>query len=220
MTTEIWKDIQGYEGIYQVSNLGRVKSLPRYIPDNPLGSRSKELILKPDVVTNPTTKYKRVTLSKKGVTQRIFIHRLVASAFIPNPDNKPYVNHIDNNGENNQVTNLEWVTGSENMNWSAIQGRQDIARDMGIKAASDKAQARAVNRWKARLGDRFLDTYVQHETLRGMNLCTRYVKYRCKNCQKIYDSPAKSKSLSDLNGLCEECFAKEYSEFMEALRNK
>lgn len=220
MESEIWKDIKGYEGIYQVSNKGRVKSIPRYNPENPNGTRSKEIILKPDTVKNNVTSYERVTLSKEGVTQRIFIHRLVASSFLPNPNNKPYVNHIDNNGLNNQVSNLEWVTGKENMYWSTIQGRQNEVRELGIKTASDKAQIRAENKWKNRLGDNFLETYIQHETLRGHTVCTRYIKYRCKCCQKIFDSPAKSKSISDLNGLCEECFAKEYSKFMESLRNK
>ena len=220
MTTEIWKDIEGFEGYYQVSNQGQVKSLARVIPDNPMGSRSKEIILKPDTIAHNATSYKRVTLCKYGRTFRIFIHQLVARAFIPNPDNKPFVNHIDNCGEHNNVENLEWVTGKENMAWSTIQGRQEEARALGIQAASEGAQRSAVWRWKKRLGNNYIDTYMYEDLVRGKPVKSRYVKYRCKCCQNIFESPAKSINLTDLNGVCEFCFNKELTKFMEDLKNK
>lgn len=113
MTEEIWKDIKGYEGLYQVSDLGRVKSF----------KRDSERILKP---LTKTTGYKSVTLSNKQVKhQSINVHRLVADAFIPNPDNKPQVNHIDEDKTNNMVSNLEWVTAKENANHgTAIERRK------------------------------------------------------------------------------------------------
>lgn len=109
---EIWKDIKGYEGLYQVSNLGRVKSLKRYV--NHSGNSKRivyERILKP-VVDN--TKYYVVSLWKNNIHNRVHIHRLVIEAFIPNLDNKPFVNHIDGNKLNNCIDNLEWCTPKEN----------------------------------------------------------------------------------------------------------
>lgn len=108
---EVWKEIEGYEGIYKVSNLGRVKSLERFINDK--GGLHK---IKPKFLTLSKRKdgYVAVRLSKNGVYKSVKVHRLVASAFIPNPDNKPQIDHIDTNRENNCVENLRWVTPSEN----------------------------------------------------------------------------------------------------------
>ena len=99
MSMEIWKDIPGYEGLYQVSNLGRVKSLCR---------KSGEM-------TQHIKKgYCVVYLYKNKMTRTLSVHRLVASAFIPNPDNKPQIDHIDRNRTNNDTSNLRWATASEN----------------------------------------------------------------------------------------------------------
>lgn len=107
MTEEIWKDIEGYEGRYQVSNLGRVKSIKHY---DSRGHLRAERVLKP---TNDWDGYLRVNLYKNRVQVNKTIHRLVAEAFIPNPENKPTVNHIDENKTNNNVNNLEWATMKE-----------------------------------------------------------------------------------------------------------
>lgn len=122
---EEWKDVVGYEGLYQVSNLGRVKRLPkqlRYeVKDSREGFRNQGVY---DVVTNLKEKilkntyvdkgYLAVGLRKDMVTKNIRVHRLVAIAFIPNPENKPEVNHMDGVKGNNRLDNLEWVTGKEN----------------------------------------------------------------------------------------------------------
>lgn len=92
---EIWKDVKGFEGLYQVSNIGNVR-------------RKKHLLFK------TLRNYYGVKLCKNNIKCFKYIHRLVAEAFIPNPDNKPQVNHIDGNKLNNNVNNLEWVTISEN----------------------------------------------------------------------------------------------------------
>ena len=108
---EVWKDIEGYEGLYQVSTCGNVKSLPK-VRRNGTGTYiQKERLLKP---SNTSTGYKKVELCKDGKRKGFKVHRLVAIAFIPNPDNKPEVNHIDGNKINNNIDNLEWVTSSEN----------------------------------------------------------------------------------------------------------
>ena len=108
---EIWKDVVGYEGLYEVSNLGNIKN-------------AKGRILKPLVRKHG---YLGIQLRGKGGNERGFktfsIHRLVAKAFIPNPENKPEVNHIDENKTNNQANNLEWVTHKENMNCGTIKER-------------------------------------------------------------------------------------------------
>ena len=109
---EIWKDIKGYEGLYQVSNLGRVKSLERYV--NHSGNSKRivyEKILKP-VIDN--TKYYVVSLWKNNIHKRVHIHRLVIETFILNIENKSFVNHIDGNKLNNCIDNLEWCTPQEN----------------------------------------------------------------------------------------------------------
>lgn len=100
---EVWKNIEGYEGLYQVSNMGRVKSL----------KQNKERILK-QAVTNDG--YLRVGLYA-GYKRKMFaVHRLVCQAFHENPDNKPEVNHIDEDKTNNNAVNLEWCTRKENVN--------------------------------------------------------------------------------------------------------
>ena len=104
--TEEWRDIAGYEGKYMVSNTGKVKSLN-------YSNTGKEGILEAHANEKG---YLRVMLCKDGKKKVYRVHRLVAQAFIPNPDNLPQVNHIDENKENNCMDNLEWVTCSENIN--------------------------------------------------------------------------------------------------------
>lgn len=99
---EEWKDIKGYEGLYQISNLGNVKSVYK-------NGNFKILI---GGIKNG---YRQVILVKDGKRKYINVHRLVAEAFIPNKENKSQVNHIDGNKLNNKVDNLEWCTQSENM---------------------------------------------------------------------------------------------------------
>ena len=98
---EEWRDIKGYEGLYQVSNLGRVKSF-KY---------NKVKILSPSKNNHG---YLSVVLCKDGICKNAKVHRLVANACIPNLDDKPYVDHIDTDRTNNNVSNLRWVTAKEN----------------------------------------------------------------------------------------------------------
>lgn len=113
MKKEIWKDIKGYKPIYQISNWGRVKSLGRETRCNTGKQIRREKILR----HGKSRKYLRVYLYNNfGKRESVFVHRLVALAFIPNPDNKPCVDHIDGDQTNNRADNLRWVTQKENCN--------------------------------------------------------------------------------------------------------
>lgn len=125
LQNEIWKDIKGYEKFYQISNLGRVKSLTRISSYyNALYNEEKQRIRKEHIMKThtPKNRYTSVILTKNGIEKTFTVHRLVAEAFIPNLENKSQVNHIDGNKENNCVDNLEWVTSSENNKHAFITG--------------------------------------------------------------------------------------------------
>lgn len=118
MDGEIWRDIAGYEGLYQVSNKGRIKSL-RWKEDRLLRT------------TLDSHYYPKTNLCKDHVQLTYLVHVLVATAFIPNPENKPVVNHKDCNKENNCVENLEWVTYSENLVHAIKMGRKTYKKKNG-----------------------------------------------------------------------------------------
>lgn len=107
---EIWKDIKGYEGLYQVSSFGRVKSLERV---DRIGRKKHGKFLKEHI--NSGGYFNVALYSKYSVKKYLLIHRLVAQAFIPNPNDYPQVNHIDENKINNNVDNLEWCTSEYNL---------------------------------------------------------------------------------------------------------
>ena len=119
---EIWKDILGYEGLYQVSNFGRVKSLKRKWV-------IKDKILKP---TKNRNGYIMIILCKKSMRKNILLHRLVAEAFLPNPHNLPQVNHKDEQKNNNVVTNLEWCDAKYNNCYGTKLNRYSLKRSKPV----------------------------------------------------------------------------------------
>lgn len=120
---EIWKDIEDYEGLYQVSNFGRVKRVTTGIILK--GGKNKD-------------GYLLVRLYKNSIGSTKGVHRLVANVFIPNPENKPEINHIDEDKTNNKVSNLEWMTAKENTNHGTRNGRMSRSKSIPIIATNIK----------------------------------------------------------------------------------
>lgn len=123
----LWKPIKGYEGLYEVSNTGKVRSLKKIV-NNGKGS----------ILKGSNDRYSTVSLYKSGKEKRRTIHRLVAETFIPNPHNKPQVNHKDGIRENNHIDNLEWCTSKENINHALEIGIGTIGERNGLSKFSNK----------------------------------------------------------------------------------
>lgn len=140
---EIWKGINGYEGLYQVSNLGRVKS--------------KRKILKPI-----NGEYLKVGLSKNGVQKTLYIHRLVAETFLGRSNLQ--VNHKDENKHNNYVDNLEWISFKENMNYGTKQDRESKTKTKYHINQYDK-EGNLIKQW-FNLRDVVLNTKYKKENIR------------------------------------------------------
>ena len=126
MGIPVWKPVVNYEGLYEVSSDGRIRSLFRY---------KKEL--KPSITGNG---YATVELFKNKVGKRLSVHRIVAMAFIPNENNLPEVNHIDENKLNNNVSNLVWMSKKENMSWGTRTQRQIASTDYSTKNRKEIAR--------------------------------------------------------------------------------
>ena len=118
---EIWKQIKGYEGHYEVSNFGNVKSIKRIVN----GNKRQKIKTIPEklLAKRKIGEYLAVILAKERHNKSFLVHRLVAINFIPNPENKKEVNHLDSNPSNNHVSNLNWATISENRDHTVQQNR-------------------------------------------------------------------------------------------------
>lgn len=117
MIMEVWKTIPGYEGRYEVSSLGNIKSIN-------FAGHGKNRILKKCLNADG---YEVTTLSKDGVPKFTLVHRLVAQVFVPNPNNLPFINHINENRSDNRAENLEWCTASYNANFGSRNRRMAIS---------------------------------------------------------------------------------------------
>mgnify|MGYP000170765381 CR=1 FL=1 len=179
------KSIIGYEGLYTIDKDGNVYGL------------SRKKYLKPDIDKRTHTNYHRITLSSRGKIKKFLVHRLVAICYIPNPLNKPHVNHIDNIGTNNNVSNLEWVTHAENMMHSEKQGRQDSPRILGGLATAKINKVKTENKLKNILENNFIYTEVKdNRTL---------VKYYCPICKKEDLVRVDSEKIKIHKGVCKKC---------------
>jgi len=198
---EIYKNIPGYEGLYEISTQGNVRALNRYnIDKNGKKKFYPGKLLKYDVTVKNHTSYYRVTLSKDGKTKRFLVHRLVALTFIPTEDTSLFINHIDNDGTNNSVSNLEWVSHSENMRHSQVQGRLKETQSKAGKAAGEYQKSKAEKAIRDIIGKRsglweVLDYYGKKGT-KHHALC------KCHGCgtvQPVYNYSIKTKASKGCN---------------------
>lgn len=157
---EIWKDIKGYKNLYQVSNLGNVRSLDRIRKNGKEPNRKylqKSKLLKPAI---QNVGYKFVVLSKNGKRKGFRVHRLVAEAFIDNPNNYDCVNHKDENKLNNNVSNLEWCTVAYNNKYGTKQERyrKKIRKKTGKRINQYDLEGNLMNTWECIMdAERFLN---------------------------------------------------------------
>lgn len=167
---EEWRDVVGFEGQYKVSNYGRVLSVSRIVNSGPHGGKRKteNVLLKKRITPKG---YERVYLNDKGRTRFLFVHRLVAIAFIPNPENKLQVNHIDGVKTNNHVENLEWCTNSEN---------QLHAYRIGLNRVTGRAGRKKV---PVEMIDRKTNTVIQ--SFESMNEAARRTGIPQPNIRKV-----------------------------------
>lgn len=169
---EIWKDIKDYEGLYQISNFGNVKSFPRKGTH-----KNKERILK-QYKNHKGYFYTVLTKNSKG--KQFFIHRLIAIHFIENPLNKPQVNHINGIKTDNSIKNLEWVSGMENMQHSWKIGLRDIEK---VKKTLYEANRREVNQFS--LNGNFIKKWESIKDIeRTLNFDNRNISACCRHKRK------------------------------------
>lgn len=171
MDKELWKEIENYKGYY-VSNLGRVKST----------KKEKSLILKEVKTKNG---YVRVWLYNDKKGKSYLIHRLVAKAFLPNPNNAPQVNHIDENKTNNKVSNLEWITAKDNCN----HGTHNLKISKAMKGKSPWVKGRKLTEdHKRKISESNTGRKVSEETKRKISETLRGHKLSDETKNKISEA--------------------------------
>lgn len=153
---ETWLPIKGFEGSYEISSHGRVKSLSRVVRHYSGSDKiTNEKILKPSICgSRKNNLYVRVVLCVNRNLKTFLIHRLIGEAFIPNPKNLPCLNHKDKNGLNNKVENLEWVSARENMCHRTL-GRKKFSKYLGVHRAEK-------GRWSASIYINKKSIYLGH----------------------------------------------------------
>ena len=175
---EEWRPVLGYEGLYEVSNTGQVRSLDKYDSMNRF-LRGRILRLFTDGLG-----YLRAQLYSNSKRKSFLVHRLVAQAFIPNPDNLPQVNHRDENPSNDNVDNLEWCDGKYNVNYGT---RIDRIRDIRLKngtytgLSKEEYRKKRYQEKKDKINERRREYYRENRE----KICERQKEYNHKNREKI-----------------------------------
>lgn len=180
--TEEWKAVKGYEGLYEVSNAGKVRSIDRVVVGKDGKAKrlkGKELFF---TISKPSAKGHQprasVQLWKENKAKLIYVHRVVATAFIPNPDNKPTVNHIDGNPLNNNVWNLEWATYSENEKHAYRTGL------MRVKRNPYPSNSRRVIAYNPTTGEEII-TDSCHQMARELGVCHQLISRAAKENEEV-----------------------------------
>jgi hypothetical protein len=207
---EIYKPIPEYEDLYEISNYGAVRSLDRYNIDKHGKKKfypGRQLSL--ELLAKDHTSYNRVTLSKNGTVKRYSVHRLVALTFIPTHDPSLHINHIDNNGLNNKVDNLEWVTHSQNMLHAQKQQRLFHAQSKGGKtlghALEEKIQERIDTLKNSKVHNWTVLEYIGYTSI-GARKCYAFnCQCKCGHEQLIDSTRLESRSVT----MCIKCAKKE-----------
>lgn len=157
---EIWRDILDYNGIYQVSSIGNVRRIAKY--------KAEPGILRPIKMPNG---YLTVDLSNKCVRKRFSIHRLVAIAFIPNPDGLPQINHKNEIKTDNRVANLEWCDSKYNNNYGTARFRSSVTSSIPIVQLTKD-------------GKKIREFYGMHEAARKTGICVQNIHKCCVGTYK------------------------------------
>lgn len=173
MCNEIWKPVKGYEGFYEVSNLGRVKSLDRIVPSKSKTGTPCTRKVKGRIMKNGKDGhgYPHISLRKDRATKNAAVHRLAAEAFLPKVEGKEYVNHINSDYTNNCVENLEWCTSNENNIHAWKQGNRVATNAKPIAMFS-------LN------GEHIKDFQSVAEASRNTGICETGIRNCCKNKPK------------------------------------
>lgn len=137
---EIWKDVVQFEGYYQVSNLGNVKRLRTEVQSCLKHHNGTKIVKERNLTKKIQNKYYSVHLCKNGKSKTIRVHRLVAQAFIPNPNNLPQINHKDENKLNNSADNLEWCTCKYNQNYGTRKYKREHSKVKPIQKIDIKTK--------------------------------------------------------------------------------
>lgn len=185
----IWKPIKNYSEYYEISTDGRVRSFDRIIYDKN-GIRLR--LNKSKEISSRNGLYKMVGLNKNRIQTQISIHRLVALAFLPNPENKPQVNHIDGDKLNNNMYNLEWVTAKENVQHAFDKGlkkptwlNKKLSKETKLKMSISKKGKVAHNKGKR-----------QKEQIHGTLYSYNNYKCKCELCKKANTDYCRNKTLT------------------------
>lgn len=175
LISELWKDIEGFEGIYQISSKGNIRSLDRWVIDkNGRKVFWKSQPIKPRPQHKDGSGYLQVSLRMNGKYIHFLVHRLVAKAFIPNPNNLEQVNHIDENKHNNDVNNLEWLSRLDNTRYGT--GIDRMAEKHSTAIMQLDMDGNVIKEWQSiRQAKMSVAASIWSAILEGRRICKGYV---------------------------------------------